>query len=118
MRGQQPRQPPPNARGVPIIGRKKIDEQRTFQLAKFKLHPPVGYDQVYVMMMAILATHSAGSYKVINAFGGQFQAYLAEDCELGNKHDLVMVTTDAEGQLGFMVAKPVEDDPAAKAPKH
>ncbi len=114
----QPRQPPPNARGVPIIGGKKIAEQITFQLAKFKLHPPVGYDKVYVMMMAILATGSAGAYKVVNAFGGQFQAYLAEDCELGNKHDIVMVTTDDEGHLGFMIAKPVEDDPDAKKPKH
>ena len=28
-----------------------------------------------------------------------------------------MVTTDEKGQLGFIVAKPVEDDPEAKKPK-
>lgn len=117
-----PRQPPPSGIGVPILGQKKIADQITFELGPFKFHPPANLDQMYVMLMVMLSGASSSMYKTIAAFQQPgkplAQVYLAEDCQLGKKHDLVMVTTsvnkDGEGQLGFVVAKPVEDDPSKK----
>lgn len=114
---------PANSHNVPIIGwGPAYVETITFELGPFKLHPPRGFDHMYVMMMSQLASGWEGCLKVLNAFQSPgrplAQVYLAEDCELGKKFELVMVTVDAEGRVGFIVAKPVEDDPAAKDPKH
>ncbi len=114
---------PANAHNVPIIGQgPPWVEAITFELGPFKFHPPKAYDHVYVMMMTQLASQQPAVLKVIHAFqqpGAPLaQVYLAEDCDLGKAHELVMVSTDEEGQLGFLVARPVEDDPAAKDPKH
>ncbi len=113
---------PANAHKVPIIGQgPPYVAEVTFELGPFKFHPPTNFDHMYVMLMAQVATAGSG-LAVIYAFQSPgkplAQVYLAEDCELGKKHDLVMVTGDADGRLGFIVAKPVEDDPAAKKPKH
>lgn len=102
------------AHKIPSVGQRKVEDGITFQLAEFKFHPPVGFDQVYAMMMMVLASGVPAMYKVVSAFGGQFRVHLAEDCELGKKHDLVLVTCDDEGLLSFMVAKPVADDPSKK----
>lgn len=117
------RRPPPGMlnKDLPIVGKKTIAEHVIFELGPFKLHPPVGFDQTYVILMVLMSGASSNMYKTIHAFQQTgkplAQAYLVEDCRLGKKHDLVMVTADEKGQLGFMVAKPVKDDPASKT-KH
>ena len=118
-----PKNLPPGHATVPIIGAQKFIPNVIFELAGFKLHPPAGMDHGYVMMMVMMASASSSMFKTIFAFQQPgkpvAQAYLAEDCELGKKHTLIMLgaTLNAEtgdGELAFHIAKPVEDDPSKK----
>lgn len=117
-----PRPPVPTGVGVPIIGQKKFLERVTFELAGFKFHPPAGMEQNYAIIMILLSAASPTMYKTIAAFQDQGKpigmAYLAEDCELGAKHTVVMigayVNDQGEGELAFHVARPKEDDPAGQ----
>lgn len=114
--------PRPVARTVPIIGQAKFLERITFELAGFKFHPPAGMEQNYAILMILMSAASPTMYKTIAAFQHEGKplgmAYLAEDCELGTKHSIVMigatVNEQGEGELAFHVARPPEEDPASK----
>ncbi len=122
MSGRKPRPPlPQGIHNVPIIDpREKYLSNVTFELCGFKFHPPTRMDHMYVMMMVMLSGSSSSMYKTIHAFQEPgkpvAQVYLAEDNELGKMGDLVMVKAVVDeqgiGELAFMVARPVEDDPA------
>ncbi len=104
----RPRTPKPTG-GVTILG-PKFAGAITFEISGYKFHPPVRFDQTYVMLVVLL-NGTPDMRKVYHAFNGEFALYLAEDCDLGKKHDLLQARPSVDGEIEFVVARPVEDNP-------
>jgi len=93
---------PPSAAGIPIVGEKKYDDTTVFPLGPFKLWPPVKFDEVWILLLAQLASGSPSTVKVLAAADVEIVAYLAERSEgLGDVGAPVCIQAMPDGQVNI-----------------
>lgn len=94
--------PPMPTGGVAIIGEKKFDNSKVFQLGHVRLHPPMKFSQTWVMLFALMASGSKGSISALAVVNGELIAFLAADlAEVGVAGAPVRIQAIANGTINI-----------------
>ncbi len=67
------------------------------------IHPPVNYNQMYVMLMALAVGADQNVVTVLAAFGAEFAVYAADDHHLYAKGVLIRLVPEVDGSVSVMV---------------